>query len=444
AYQKKQFTWKDIKNSLQPNEAAIEIVRFNYYEKHWTDTVYYAALIVTKDCEYPKLVLFENGKDLEGDFLKYYRQFMEIKETESGYLREPGCDFESYNRFWKPIKDVLPAGIDRICLSPDGVYNNINLYSLFNPDTKKYVIEEQIDIRLVGSTRDIINKENEPIAEVNKTAALFGDPIFYYQPQLASNITNNKDIIQPSNSSENNSSRKVYRKDVECSLGMEYQQLPNTRKEIDSSETTLNQYEYTVKKKLGDSANEEEVKKLKSPGILHLSTHGYFCSDVERKEDMFTMGFEEKRFIENPLLRSGLLLTGGGTTIKNAENPDAETNYQNEDGLLTAYEVMNLNLDSTDLVILSACKTGLGDVVNGEGVYGLQRAFKVAGAKSIIMSLWSVLDKPTNILQQKFYEYWLNSKMDKQSAFKEAQLYLMKNTKWVYPRDWGGFVIIGN
>jgi CHAT domain-containing protein len=138
---------------------------------------------------------------------------------------------------------------------------------------------------------------------------------------------------------------------------------------------------------------------------------------------------------QNPLMRTGLLLRGAGDLLEKTD-----FNYNMENGILTAYEAMSLNLDKTDLVVLSACETGLGDLEAGEGVYGLQRAFLVAGAKVLIMSMFKVDDEATQKLMLKFYQKWLNTNNLRQS-FIDAK----KELRVEYPEPiyWGAFMMIG-
>ncbi len=166
------------------------------------------------------------------------------------------------------------------------------------------------------------------------------------------------------------------------------------------------------------------------PNVLHIATHGFFQGDVEG----------EIKYNTNPLYRSGILLSGAAETLES--KPDLRGNVQTgkEDGILTAFEALNLNIDNTDLVVLSACETGLGEIRNGEGVFGLQRAFKLAGARTILMSLWKVNDQTTQELMVSFYENWLGG-MSKRAAFDKAQTQL--KTNYPHPYYWGAFVLIG-
>jgi CHAT domain-containing protein len=175
-------------------------------------------------------------------------------------------------------------------------------------------------------------------------------------------------------------------------------------------------------------ASEKNLKEAKSPRVLHIATHGFFLPETENTEEK-VFGIEAGKLKENPMLRSGLMLAGAEKVIEGS----------GEDGILTAYEAMNLSLENTEIVVMSACETGLGDVKNGEGVYGLQRAFKVAGANAIIMSLWKVNDDATQELMTLFYKYYAVSG-NKQDAFKKAQLEL--KTKFKDPYYWGAFVLV--
>jgi CHAT domain-containing protein len=186
-----------------------------------------------------------------------------------------------------------------------------------------------------------------------------------------------------------------------------------------------------------ERALEEAVKRVENPRVLHIATHGFFQPDVVREKGLM-MKMDNDRPVQNPLLRSGVMLAGAERTLNQKEGE--EVNWDVDDGILTAYEAMNMDLDQTELVVLSACETGLGEVKNGEGVYGLQRAFQVAGARYVMMSLWKVADTATQELMIAFYREWLRTG-DVRTGFKEAQRQIRE--KYHNPFYWGAFVLVG-
>jgi CHAT domain-containing protein len=167
-------------------------------------------------------------------------------------------------------------------------------------------------------------------------------------------------------------------------------------------------------------AQEYKVKSVSNPVLLHMATHGFSLN-----------GNEGGSHLEN-LLNSGIVLAGAGDN----------TALNDEDGVLTAYEMMNMMLDSTQLVVLSACETGLGEYHNGEGIYGLQAALRSAGVRFVVMSLWKVDDNATQQLMTNFYKAWINSPSDPRAAFRKAQQELRKS--FPDPYFWGAFVMTGN
>jgi CHAT domain-containing protein len=217
----------------------------------------------------------------------------------------------------------------------------------------------------------------------------------------------------------------------------ELKDLPGTKTESDSIKKILHTQLWKVSDHLQKDASEKAIKKVSSPQVLHIATHGFFLKDV--KDSMGKVyGIESAIAKENPLLRSGVILAGAAAMAK-----ERFVSVEKEDGILTAYEAAGLDLSGTDLVVLSACETGLGEMLNGQGVYGLQRAFFVAGARSLIMSLWKVDDKATQELMVAFYREWLaDPKAGKQKALKAAQLTL--KAKYSSPYYWGAFVVLGD
>ena len=221
--------------------------------------------------------------------------------------------------------------------------------------------------------------------------------------------------------------------------GESWTYLKGTLNEIESLTSLFqeNSTEITILK--GDEASEATFKELSgnSPNLIHIATHGFFYENrVSQFSNLSDLSLEDHyRLASDPLLRSGLIMAGANYSWKKGHNPP---NAQ-EDGILTAHEISNLDLSNTDLVVLSACETGLGDIEGSEGVYGLQRAFKMAGVDHLIMSLWKVPDEETAIFMKTFYNNWLKGSSIR-DAFTISQRQLSKSY-YNEPSKWAAFVL---
>lgn len=213
-------------------------------------------------------------------------------------------------------------------------------------------------------------------------------------------------------------------------------ELPGTKVEVKKVNEHLRSAGWETNSYFQQDATEEKIKQISNPGVLHIATHGFFLEDIDPGAEEKVFGIEPAKAAENPLLRSGLMFAGADNTVQSI---DAKESSEQDDGILNAYEAIMLNLDQTRLVILSACETGLGEIRNGEGVYGLQRAFQIAGTSTVVISLWQVSDEVTQKLMSNFYNYWLESG-DKQKAFARAQLSIKE--KYPEPFYWGAFVMV--
>ncbi len=391
--QKKNVSWENIKSALKSNEVAIEMVRYRHFDHVLTDSIIYAAFVLRneKRRNAPEVVLFENGRELENKYFKYYKNMIVYRME----------DELSYDRFWKPIEEKT-GKTDAIFLSPDGIFSQINLETIPYPDGR--YVADNFSIFLVSNTKDILQQKTVvPGASISKGALLYGDPQFYASTGPAINPT----IIT---------------------------RLPGTRDEVLGIAQVFETNGWQTNYYLENDTDEHILKTLEMPNVFHIATHGFYAP--AKAADGFSMeALDDNHTQQNPLLRSGLMLKGAGDIL-------AHTNYNfnMDDGILTAYEAMNLNLSNTDMVVLSACETGVGDVSAGEGVYGLQRAFMVAGAKTLIMSLFKVNDAITSELMVNFYSQWIQTG-NTRKAFKEAQNAIRaKNPEPIF---WGSFIMFG-
>jgi CHAT domain-containing protein len=392
----------------------------NFESKLWIDSTGYIAYITDSTGGLVDYVYFESGSKIEGEI---YNQYINEATNESNKTDLKSNVF--YENFWKSI-DVKIINSKTIYVSLGGVFNNININTIYNPETGKYLIEEK-DIHLVNSTRDLIlGGENIERNYTTNNASIFGFPNF---DGITSFTSESFDLFA------SNRDLSSFWLNSLTRGGMIAKPLPETKKEVENISNTLKLKGWKVNSFLADYASETNIKKLQSPRILHIATHGYFFQDIpmEDGKDRF-LGIEKEKVIQDPMLRSGLLLSGANKTLKGEV-------LMGENGLLSAAEASLLDLRETELVVLSACETGKGEVKNSEGVYGLRKAFTDAGAQNIIMSLWKVDDKVTQEFMSRFYEIWLNEKTTIRQAFNRTQLEI--KAKYPEPYYWGAFILVG-
>ena len=229
-------------------------------------------------------------------------------------------------------------------------------------------------------------------------------------------------------------STSIYRPQTRGGGGGVWNNLPGTAREVKKIGDLFIQNKRTAKSFTQRLASEKTLKALSgsSPQVLHIATHGFFLPEPDKRKTGFTQG-NTYSLANNPLLRSGLILSGGNYAWGGKIPIDGV-----EDGIATAYEIAQLNFSNTELVVLSACETALGDVKGSEGVFGLQRAFKMAGVKKMIVSLWKVPDGETAELMTTFYTYWMKGKNINES-FTQAQSDMRKKYA---PYYWAAFVLV--
>ncbi len=429
---KDETNWESIRDALKTDEAAVEIIRYNYFNKIATDSAIYAALIVYHDTRnYPEIVVLNSGNELEKKHIDKYLNYFNIdsKEFQSGNI-----DTLSYNAFWSPLSKKMRK-VRRVYFSPEGAYYRINPSTLYDTERGLYLIDIQ-SIYNVTSTRDILHNRKKNI-QSEKIAYLFGDPDNDLKPEARKRVlagfqtrTSNYDCTRGRITSlEKSNQRNLYKR------------IPNAGFEADSIAVLMKHNGITPKVYKDSLALEDIVKSVNNPYVLHIAAHGCF-------DEVFSANSARNQTgsYESSLLKSIIIMAGANVSteqIKARIQLDASI----DDGLLTAFEAENLNLDSTELVVLSACKSGVGEIKSGEGVFGLQRAFLHAGAKAIIMSICNVNDLSSKDIMQEFYNNWLSG-MPKREAFEKAQKSIKESTKYERmenrkPYYWGAFVMAG-
>jgi CHAT domain-containing protein len=408
-------SFKEVQSFLQPSEAAIEYVSFPYFNgTDFTDSLLYAAYIVKAGLTAPVYVPLPGVAELVTHI-----QGQQIS-TRGGVVIGSQVRKESfkelYQFIWNPLAPNL-KGITKVSLAPDGILNKVAFAAL--QDTAGEYLVNKYDLKILLSTKDLVRKNNFS-QSLTSSALLFGGAQY--------------DLVPPAIKDTFSVNRFLPR---DLSGAQTWSYLPGTLSEVSAVNQILKQNSHKVTTLVGVSASEHNFKTLGirlAPSIIHIATHGFYYP-FTLEENKNTQQKSVYTASDNPLLRTGLLFSGANWSWQGKS-----VGANQEDGILTAYEFSILDLSATQLVVLSACETGVGEIQNGEGVYGLQRAIRQSGVSKMIVSLWPVPDKETAEMMQSFYSELVKGK-EIRSAFKKAQMHMLKK----YPTDpslWAGFTLI--
>lgn len=396
----------EIKALLEDNDVLIDFYSYTRKGKS-TD---YVALILNKEMRAPRLVkVFEQSK-LDSLIARNNGNFSDLYED---YNSE-----ELYNTIISPILAEI-EGAKRIYFVPSGILNQIAIEAVRMPDG--CILGEKYDVVRFTNAKELLKYKDSNRINDFSTAYLYGDLDYDIEPETMALSANDSDV----------SPILVMRNGTPGIKANEgFKKLRMSETEVNGIYDILAQNKVDVRKFVKEFGTEESFMNMsgKSPDLLLLSTHGFYYSPDNVPSWSSLNGYD------NPMYLTGLVMSGGNAEYLKREVPEGVMG-----GLLTSADIARLDLSNTQLVILSACETGLGDTTN-EGVYGLQRAFKKAGAQTLVMSLWPVSDLVTKEFMILFHKELAANSWDKRVAFNNAKRAL--RNKYSEPYYWAAFIMV--
>lgn len=398
-------SWQDVRNNLKSNEAAIEFGNLSQklYRIPGSCT---RALILKHDLKEP---------------IDIYLELDSSKSFNENILAN-----------WPTIQQHL-QGITKVYFSPSG--------EMYSTPIENYISDGREYIR-VSSTREVVTN-NSSGKSANKSMKLYGGLKYDMTIDALSDV-NLEYQIEENEQQDLFAYAKRTSRDAIKRVGFNY--LKGTLEEVKTIESIAKSHKIKCEVLTGEQGIEESLRTIngKKYGILHFSTHGFYWTEEEAEDHasdkklpflMMCDNQHRKHEEDKSMTRSGLIFSGANLTLKGRELPEGM-----EDGIATAQEISHLDLRGCDLVVLSACQTGLGEV-SSEGVFGLQRGFKKAGVKSLLMSLWKVDDDATRLLMIEFYKSFLEGK-SKIESLKNAQSVVRQTPGFEDPTYWAGFILL--
>lgn len=407
-------------------------------------TSHYAVYILTANSIDPvKIIDLGESSIIDHEIMNLQRALNGGNEDQSSVqaaeVVKKSC-LKLYQMLFSPIKNAIFDN-KNVYLSPDGLLNMLPFEILCDNSGKFLILDYTFTYLAAG--RDILGFGLFP--EASGTNILIGNPDYNLDEKsqekeakrLQVRSSRNFNISTPQNDMKN----------------LHFSPLPGTEKEVLAISSILGKTNTEIF--LRKQALEEVIFSKQSPGILHLATHGFFINKGESLEsgksnnNLFYMLSSDAMYAKqthdevnyiSPLLRSGIALAGANISY-------SDSSIMKGSGILTAYKILNLNLIGANLVVLSACESGLGEVKSGEGIFGMRRAFSQAGAKSMVTSMWAVPDAETKDLMVSFYKNIQEKKMNRAQALRSAAIDVLTSVSIKYghsnPYFWGAFTFTG-
>ena len=408
-------SYRDIKQLLREDETLLDFTDYKSDE----EVQQFACFVVDKKQAYPKLV-----KSFTEEGIKTL-----LRGRPSDFLYKEPYASKAVNMIWKPLAKEV-KGKRTIYYVPSGIMHKIALESL--PLGDGSLLGDHYDFVRLTSAREIVKFRKAPHTVNYTTAALYG-ALKYTMDTVSMLREASRYKIE---------SLLAFNRGEAARGNKQFKELANTKEEIDVIRVILKGRHLKVSAKTGTEGTEESFLAMSgnAPQLLHIATHGFFYDTPGEAEDVsYLKGYYDAMQL------SGLIMAGGNRAWIGQKIPKGI-----QDGVLTANGIAAMDLSETDLVVLSACKTGLG-ITTSDGVFGLQRAFKKAGAQTLIMSLWNVDDEAAKDFMIKFYQELADgrNKWNKRKAFEKAKAFVRSKTyirKGKYykgdPYYWAGFVML--
>ncbi len=420
---------KQVQQKLKPQQVLVDFLVYtevDLQDKHHKQKQVIALIVDTEQIKLVKIGSLGEVSPLMAT-IKTYRENVEPltqKKYEQGIVKLSPKELsrvaqQLYQQLWQPLEQHL-NNKKTVYIIPDGILHLLPFKALQN--SQGQYLGQQYQITRLASARDIVLP---PLNAKTNESAIFANPNY---GKLTNKTTTN---------TTRTSLQDLLKQNV-------FVALKGTQIEGDAIYKLMQQSKQPAKLYVQQNATELQISQVKAPKILHIATHGFYLENIKPKENKDSRNFmlrgendfKKDKLIDNPLTRSGLAFSSANLGLQGKKQADGT------DGILTALEVLALNLEGTELVTLSACETGVGQIQVGEGVYSLNRAFQEAGAKAVLSTLWNISDNGTQKFMQSFYQRFLNG-ISAQQSLQETQMEFIQSEALQDPYYWAAFVMTG-